>query len=65
MTELIPIPFELLIATILWVTESNPLIGAIKFTSETVWLGKIASNDASSTRTLVTGLNTNKLGALE
>ena len=49
----------------LWVTESNPLIGAIILTSETVWLGAIASSDASSTSTLVTGLKTNRLGALE
>ena len=49
----------------MWLTESNPLIGAIIFTSDTVWLGAIASNDESSTRTLVTGLKTNKFGALE
>ena len=64
-TELIPTPLELLIATTLWLTESKPLIGAITFTSDTVWFGTIASSEESSTSLFDTELNNNKLGALE
>ena len=63
--ELIPTPLELLIAIILWFTESRPLIGATISTSETVWFGVIACNDESSITVFDTGLNNNKLGALE
>ena len=65
MIELIPTPFELFIATTLWFIESSPLIGAITSTLDIVWLGVTACNDASSTSVFVTGLNTNKFGALE
>ena len=44
-TELIPIPFELLTATIVWVTESKPFTGAVTFTSEIVWFGVIGFNE--------------------
>ena len=55
-TEFIPTPFELLMATILWVSESSPFTGAITCTSEIVWLGLIACNDESSTTSLDIGL---------
>ena len=64
-TEFIPTPLELFTATTLWLTESNPLIGAIKSTLDTVWLGAIACNDEVSTTIFETGLKTIKLGALE
>ena len=60
--ELIPIPFELLIANISWVVESNPWIGAINSTSAIVWLGVIASIEESSIIWFVTGLNKIKSG---
>ena len=62
--ELIPTPFELLIAMILWLTESKPLTGAKTLTSDIVWFGAIGCNDKLSTTTFETGLNTIKLGAL-
>ena len=64
-TEFIPTPLELLIATILWLTESKPLIGAMTLTSETVWFGAIACSEESSISVLDTGLKSSKLGALE
>ena len=62
--EFIPIPFELLIAIIEWLTESNPVTGARILTSDIVWLGAIATKDESFTNILLIGLNTIKFGAL-
>ena len=62
-TELIPIPFELLIATIWWFNESSPVTGAITFTSDIVWLGAIGCSEELSTTTFLTGLKTIKFGA--
>ena len=55
-------PFELLIANTLWVTESNPWIGAINSISAIVWLGLIGSIEESSTIWFVDGLNKIKSG---
>ena len=63
-SELIPTPFELLIAIILWTTESNPDTGANTSTCDIVWFGVTACKDTSSTIVFDTGLNTIKLGAL-
>ena len=63
--ELIPIPFELLIDTTLWVIESNPFIGAITLTSAIPWLGTIASNEVSSTTSPVSGFIIIKSGAFK
>ena len=63
-TEVIPIPFELLIAIILWFNESKPVTGAITFISDIVWLGAIGCNEELSTTTFLTGLKTSKFGAL-
>ena len=62
-TELIPTPFELFIATTLCTTESNPYIGDITLTSDTFWFGAIACRETSSTTVFVTGLNKIRLGA--
>ena len=62
--ELIPIPLELLIAIISWFTESKPVTGARTLTSEIVWFGAIGLKDNLSITVFVTGLNTNKLGAV-
>ena len=63
--EFIPTPLELLIATILCWTESNPVIGEIIFTSDIVWFGSIGCRDELSTIIFLTGLNTSKFGADE
>ena len=63
-TELIPTPFELLVGIIWWITESNPLIGAKRFTSEIFWFGTIASKDETSTTVFDMGLKTTKSGGL-
>ena len=62
-TELIPIPFELLIAIIWWFKESKPVTGAITLTSDIVWLGAMGCNDELSATTFLTGLKTIKFGA--
>ena len=62
--EFIPTPFELLIAIIEWLTESNPVTGARILTSDIVWFGAIAIKDESFTNLLLIGLNTSKFGAL-
>ena len=63
--ELIPTPFELLMATILCTTESRPVTGDKTSTLEIVWFGVSGCNETSSTIVLVTGLNTIKLGAFK
>ena len=48
----------------MWLTESNPLIGARTSTSVIVWFGRDGSNDELSTTVLETGLNKSKFGGL-
>ena len=62
--ELIPIPFELLIANISCGTESKPWIGAINSTSAIVWLGDEGNNVESSIISFVIEFTRSKSGGV-
>jgi hypothetical protein len=63
--ELIPTPFELLIAIILCGSVFKPYIGAIWFTSAIDPLGVTATREELSTTVLVVSLKSNKSGAFK
>ena len=63
--ELIPTPFELLIASILCRSDFNPYIGAICNTSEIAPLGVIATSEDLSIISFVSSFNNMRSGAVK